>query len=408
MTLKQQIRRFVPNAVVHRYRSYQDWRELPQAARLQVRMDERGALGNDPGSEPVIESCLAWMARAQDCSATADGGVARHFSLIDGWGPSYPETTGYIVPTLLREAVIRDDPELNERARRMLDWLVSIQLLDGGFQGGMITQEPIVPVTFNTGQILIGLAAGTETLGDDAHRMAMHRAATWLVQSQDDDGCWRRHPTPFAKTGEKAYETHVAWGLFEAERVEPGQGYGEAGLRQVNWALTMQQENGWIARCCLDDPARPLTHTLGYLLRGVLEAYRLAEDKTLLRAARKTADPLMNAVGSDGFLAGRFDHHWRPAVTWSCLTGSVQLAYCWFQLFTYTGDARYLEAGRKVNAFVRRTIAVDGSANQIGGVRGSYPISGTYGRYQYLNWAAKFAVDSFRKESELAVQSLIN
>lgn len=408
MTLKQQIRRFVPDAVVHGVQSYQDWRDLPEVAKSQHRQDRRGMPGDDPGCARAIDACLGWVARAQDHSQTADGGVARHFSLVTGWGPSYPETTGYIVPTLLREAAILDDPELFERARRMLDWLVDIQLPSGGFQGGMVTQTPVAAVTFNTGQILLGLAAGAEATGSDAHKAAMHRAASWLVDTQDDDGCWRRHPTPFAATGDKAYETHVAWGLFEADRVAPARGYGEAGLHQVRWALTKQQENGWFADCCLSDPARPLTHTLGYVLRGILEAYRLFEDRDLLLAARRTADGLMAAIGNDGFLAGRFDHNWRGAVPWSCLTGSVQLAFCWFELYGWTDDPRYLQAGLKTNGFVRRTIATAGLADQRGGVRGSYPISGDYGRFEYLNWAAKFAIDSFRKEIELTGQGAIS
>jgi len=404
MTLKQHIKRIVPVAVVDGYRHYQHWRELPLAARSRDREDRQGALASDPGPERAIETCLAWLTRAQDGSITADGGVARHFSLIGGWGASYPETTGYIIPTFLREASLRDDPDLRDRARRMLDWLVAIQQSDGGFQGGMVTQKPVVSVTFNTGQILLGLAAGAAAFGTERYREAMHRAASWLVETQDGDGCWRRYPTPFAEAGDKTYETHVAWGLFEAERVAPGQGYGEAGLKQVRWALTQQQKNGWLAQCCLDDPASPLTHTLGYALRGVIEAYHLFEDDDLLEAARETATPLARSVRTDGFLAGRFDHYWRQVVPWSCLTGSVQLALCWFELFALTGDPRYRDAAQRVNAFVRRTIATDGPPDQKGGIRGSYPISGAYGRYQYLNWAAKFAIDSFRREIDFQGQ----
>ena len=95
---------------------------------------------------------------------SADGGVARHYCLITGWGASYPETTGYIVPTIIREAQATGDTELLQRARRMLDWLVSIQMPGGGFRGGVTSDGPAVPVTFNTGQILLGLAAGVDIL----------------------------------------------------------------------------------------------------------------------------------------------------------------------------------------------------------------------------------------------------
>ena len=29
-----------------------------------------------------------------------------------------------------------------------------------------------------------------------------------------------------------------------------------------------------------------------------------------------------------------------------------------------------------------------------GGVKGSYPVDGGYGTYQFLNWAAKFCIDA--------------
>ena len=34
------------------------------------------------------------LERAQDYSSSEDGGVARHYGLLNGWSASYPETTG--------------------------------------------------------------------------------------------------------------------------------------------------------------------------------------------------------------------------------------------------------------------------------------------------------------------------
>jgi hypothetical protein len=47
-----------------------------------------------------------------------------------------------------------------------------------------------------------------------------------------------------------------------------------------------------------------------------------------------------------------------------------------------------------VNGFVRRTVAVDGQHETRGGVKGSFPVDGDYGTFEYLNWAAKFFIDS--------------
>ncbi|UCD64229.1 MAG: hypothetical protein JSW34_01985 [Candidatus Zixiibacteriota bacterium] len=390
------------NTLLDPIRSLRSYIELPRAARAEHRLDRRGLPGTDPGIDAAISESLAWLGRAQDSSTSCDGGVARHYSLLTGWSASYPETTGYIIPTLLRGSDVTGDTFLRERARRMLDWLVSIQLPGGGFQGGLIDSEPVVPVTFNTGQILLGLAAGVKAFGDK-YRDPLRRAADWLVQTQDKDGCWRSQPTPFAAPGEKAYETHVAWGLLEAERVEPGRGYGEAAMANVRWSLTKQAENGWFDCCCLRYPSAPLTHTLGYVLRGLTEAYHFSDDENLLKACRKTADGLLSAIRpQDGFLPGRLDANWRGAVSWVCLTGSVQIAYCWLDLYRITKDKRYRDAGFAANSYVRRTVKVAGPLETRGAIKGSFPISsgytgreyGGYGPYEYLNWVSKFFIDS--------------
>jgi hypothetical protein len=370
--------------------------QLTAEARAEIRRDRDGLPSYDPGPERAMAAAVEWLARAQDQSATGDDGVAS-YSLLTGWGPSYPETTGYIVPTMMAYAQWADDPDIPRRATRMLDWLTSIQLESGAFQGGTVDMRPVVPVTFNTGQILLGLAAGTARFGSQ-YADAMHRAADWLVATQDADGCWRRYPTPFAASGEKVYETHVAWGLLEAARVAPSRGYDKAAIANIEWALTHQAANGWLSRCCLTDADRPLTHTLGYALRGIIEGFGYAGEQQLLTAARRTADGLLQALEPDGFLPGRVRADWSAAVDWSCLTGSVQIACCWFLLFGQTGDRRYRDAAVSVNRFVRRTVQLDAPADVRGAVKGSFPISGEYSPYQFPNWAAKFFVDAMLLE----------
>ena len=385
-----------PVRVLRALRRAASLRQLPEAARAARDRDHQGLPESDPGAPAAIAGCLEWLARAQDHSASRDGGVARDFSLVKGWATSYPETTGYIIPTFVAAADALNRHELRDRARRMLDWLAAIQFADGGIQGGKIDAPVKVPVTFNTGQVLLGFCAGVRTF--DGYHRSMHGAARFLRDSLDPDGCWRRYPTPFAAAGEKAYETHVAWGLFEAERLAPGHGYGEAGLKQVTWALGKQQPNGWVADCCLNQPDQPLTHTLGYYLRGVVEAHRLSGEERFLQAARKTADALMWVQRPDGSLAGRQHADWTPAADWACLTGISQIAESWLYLFDVTYDLRYLMSAQKGNAFVRRTIHLESRLDTRGGVKGSFPVDGGYGEFEFLNWAAKFTIDANMKE----------
>jgi hypothetical protein len=374
---------------------------LPPAAEAEWVRDQAGVPDEDPGPETTIEEGVNWLCRAQDHSATQDGGVARHFSLLSGWGASYPETTGYIIPTLLEVAQQRGDSVLRQRVRRMLDWLVSIQYPEGAFQGGHVRSEPRVPVTFNTGQILIGLAHGVRAFGDE-YRPAMLRAANWLVATQDPDGAWRRHPSPYAMAGDRAYDTHVAWGLLEAAQTENDGCYVDAAVTNALWALAHQAPNGWFNHSCLTDPERALTHTIGYTLRGALEVYRHSKDLAFLIACRKTADGLLTALRPNGFLPGRLNRKWRGTVSWACLTGTAQIAICWLILYQLTGDSVYRGAAFAANRYVRRTVKVDGQPETRGAVKGSFPVSGEYGPYEFLNWACKFSVDA--NLMELAVR----
>lgn len=370
------------------------------AARAEMRRERRISNGTDVPLDRTIAEALAWIGRAQDNSPSADGGVARHYCLVTGWGASYPETTGYIVPTIIREGQAARDTELLERARKMLDWLVSIQMPGGGFRGGVTSDGPGVPVTFNTGQILLGLAAGVSHFGP-AYRQAMIAAADWLIQTQDDDGCWRKHATPYAKLGEKAYETHVAWGLFEAARLEAGRGYAEAAIKNLAWALSHQSDNGWFSSCCLTDPLNPLTHTIGYALRGLVEGYLFTRDGKILERANKTAEGVLLALQPDGFLPGRLDSQWRGTVSWSCLTGTAQMAACWLLLYRETGNPLFKQAAFVANRYVRGTVRLDGPPETRGAVKGSFPVSGGYVRFQYPNWACKFFIDAISLERDL-------
>jgi hypothetical protein len=91
---------------------------LSAPARKEMAREKESPTAEDIPITSFIDEGLAWIGRAQDHSRSADGGVARHFCLLSGWGPSYPETTGYIIPTLIREGRIRGDINLLNRQER--------------------------------------------------------------------------------------------------------------------------------------------------------------------------------------------------------------------------------------------------------------------------------------------------
>lgn len=373
--------------------------DLPAAAKSERTLDREQGLGPDLGIDACVAAALAWLERAHDLSASQDGGVARSYNLVSGWQPSYPETTGYIIPTLIEHAKTPGNGHLRQRAQKMLDWLVSIQFPEGGFQGGVIGAHPVRQVAFNTGQILIGLCAGEREFG--LYRASMLAASDWLVRNQEANGSWHKSASPFAMGGVKTFDTHIAWGLFEAERLAPGKGYGAAACANLRWAQSLQNNAGWFHNCCLNNFDYPLTHTIGYALRGFVEGFVATDDRQFLGAAVKTADGLLTALRPDGFLPGRLRADWSADAKFACLTGSVQIAYCWLRLYQLTGNKKYQDAAIAANRYVRRTVKLHGDPASIGGVKGSFPVDGDYSPFEYPNWAAKFLIDSLTLERQI-------
>jgi uncharacterized protein YyaL (SSP411 family) len=356
----------------------------------------------EPSHGPHLAAALAWLARAQD--ASPDDGVARSYTLLRhpyfgprGWVASYPETTGYIIPTWYEAARVTGDAALSARATRAARWEVAIQLASGAVRGGVLG-EPESPAVFNTGQVMLGWLAAFAATADGTFADAARRAGRFLVAAQDPDGHWRKS-SRFAAAGLSVYNARTAWALAEAaERLgEPA--FRDAAARQLRAAVALQHGNGWMPQCCLSDGTRPLLHTLAYAVRGLLEGGRVLGDDALVRAASRLAQPLAAAVRADGWMAGRYDERWQPAVRWSCLTGQAQMATNWIRLWDVTGDPTWLEPVPRVLAFLKRTQnRASRDPGLRGGIKGSYPLDGGYNPYQLLNWATKYFVDALLRD----------
>jgi len=365
----------------------------------------------DPTHEPHLVAAIEWLVRAQD--ATPDAGLARGYSLVrhshygrGGWQPSYPETTGYIIPTLYAAARRLGRPDLAVRAERAARWEIEIQLPTGAVRGGAIG-EPESPAVFNTGQVLLGWLAAFEETGHGGFADAARRAARYLVAMLDGDGHWRRGNSRLSRADSTLYNTRTAWALAEAGVRLDDEGFIEAAARNLHVAAQRQAPNGWLPDCCLTDPEQPLLHTLAYGIRGLLEGGRVLGDDRLVRAAERAAWGLVATVRADGWMPGRYRRDWSPAVRWSCLTGQAQMANNWMRLAERSGDSRWLEPVTVVLRFLKRT--QDRSSRQPGvrgGIKGSWPVGGAYGSYEVLSWATKFFADALMRHEAVQTHGL--
>jgi uncharacterized protein YyaL (SSP411 family) len=386
-------------------------RSQPWLSPIAVRERWREAAGgHDAGDNRThLEAALAWLCRAQD---TAGGGFARGYSLYwhpyfraRGWQPAYPETTGYIIPTLYQAADQLGKPELLERAERAARWEIVVQLPSGAVQGGVIG-EPVSPAVFNTGQVLFGWLTALARTGDARFADAALRAGRFLVDALGDDGFWRKGHSQFAMPSRALYNARTAWALAEAGTRLGEPAFIAAARHHFQAVVALLHPDGWLPECCLNDPERPFLHTLAYAVRGLLEGGNLLHDDRLLAGAGRAATSLASRVRADGSMAGRFAAGWVPGAKWSCLTGQAQMANNWMRLFHLTGDRAWLEPVPRVIAFLKRTQnRTSADPGLRGGIKGSAPVSGNYGRYEVLNWATKYFADALIRSERLAADS---
>lgn len=348
----------------------------------------------------AIDAAAEWLARAQD--ATGCGGVSAYYDTRKRqWAGAYPETTGYIIPTLIRYADFAGRSEYRARALRMAAWESDIQLPDGGVRAGTLDAAQVAPTIFNTGQVLFGWLAAWRCSGNERLRDSLVRAADWLVAAQDQDGAWRRFASPFASHAINAYNTRVAFGLAEAGRALNEQRYLDAAVRNVEWALTQMRPNGWLENNDLQDNSRPLTHTIAYATRGILEVGLIAGNGGFVEAAARIARAVAQTQRSDGALPGRLDAEWRPASHWTCVTGNAQMAIIWQRLARETGDAIWQpHANRAITFSMSAQDVAHADAAIRGGIPGSVPHAAGYMTHRYPNWAAKFFLDALMLQLE--------
>lgn len=355
--------------------------------------------------EKAARDAAAWILRAQ--AATPDDGVSHGYFPCHwdhGWRGSYPETTGYIIPSLLEFAKRYDDPQARTSALKMAHWESAVQMANGAVQGGPVCDPADqVPAVFNTGMVLQGWTAAWRETKDDTFFESGRRAADFLVSDLGADGHYRSHGGYVTQHEIKTYNVLCSWALYRFSEDSGDQKYADAAVRNGEAALAEQNSAGWFANSCLTVPEAPLTHTLGYTMQGLLELGVLSGRDDFVAAAEKASRAICRQVAPGGYLAGRFSADWQPRASYSCLTGSVQIAIVLYRLFELTGAEEHRDAADLLLDFVKALQCSDSrDPNVNGAIAGSFPILGGYMTAGYPNWATKYFLDAVMMQHRLS------
>lgn len=363
--------------------------------------------------DPLVcrQNALHWLTLAQANPSHPGFGFDRAFNLSSNqWELPYPETTGYIIPTLLANAPFFPALNLKEKAISAGHWLRYTQFESGAICAKQWFEGNDVPSVFNTGMVLHGFAALATETGMEEFKEAAKNAADWLGEVQHHNGAWHRHSFNGI---EHTYYTMVAWGLVIHGISSSDQSALRTAKKHLDWVLKHQASNGWMEKVGFYAEPKATTHTIAYCAQGLAESGRLLNDEQYIQAAIRMMEPMNQAFHQKGFLPGEFDSDWNPIEMchkdgfnrtkldghWECLTGSAQASCTNFSLSLSTGNSLYKEVGSQMNAHLRsRQMRLENNQNVHGAISGSWPLHGPYDTLCLPNHAAKFFIDALTME----------
>ena len=351
----------------------------------------------NPNDNDIInlQEAANWLKKAQD--SQRDGGFSGRYFLKTGWSSSYPETTGYIIPTLLSLSKEFNENIYIDRAQKAVDFLLSLQLSEGGFPGGEISENKTLASMFNTGQIINGLLEWYKYSKEERILDAALKAGKWMVSIQEIDGSWKKFTY---LNNVYSYSSHASCWLADLGNYVNDKVILDSALKHYEWVLKNQDlETGWFYFSGFSDndhkEKRSVTHTIAYTLWGILYMAEIFNNVDGINAVEKAAIKIAEVLQKFDFLPGVLNYKWDVLSSFSCMTGNAQMALIWLRLFEIKKIKMYLDVALKSINSIKSVQDLNSSNEGIrGGIPGSYPIWGDYIFMAFPNWSAKFFIDS--------------
>lgn len=355
------------------------------------------------------DKAASWLLDSFDANDGFGSSAWRSRALhpVRGWSFPYPETTGYIIPTLYDLAALC--PERSTHASmcisRSVRWLLSLQLPSGAFPGGHAVRHDAyylstsdylrrrsrrpTPSVFNSGQILRGLEREYRETGDRLALEALRRCARYLADSVADDGRWCIDA--YAGSSSPSYFTYVTSALLSARELLHGGQEIESRCRlNLERVLSsVSARDGFIGGMGFGGSNRAHTHTVGYTLSGLLDSSQYLDEgrEGCLDVALRALDRIAASLDDRGALPGGYSDGWSEDTSYTCVTGNIQMALCFLTAHRITGIDSYSAIAARLHEGATACQRGDG------GFPGSVPATGDYMRLRSPNWAVKYYMD---------------
>ncbi|MGA2666610.1 MAG: methyltransferase domain-containing protein [Patescibacteria group bacterium] len=260
---------------------------------------------------------------------------------------SYPEVTGYLIPTLMQAGE-------HNLAFDYADFLCRVQQKNGSFLG--IDKKEYI---FDSGQALRGLLAASHRWSK--YKIYAHKTAEYLVRSMKRNG---RFPPMYNRSISDRVCVYVLPPLFESAQM----------FKKEKIKLAAQKSLKYYKNQAGILEFNLLSHFYAYIIDGFIE---MGEKKFVGHAVEK----IFLTQKRNGAIPA-YRNSW-----WSCSAGTAQFAVIGYKM-------GFIE---EANSAIDWLISVQ---NKSGGFFGSYGLGAKYFPNEEISWAANFFLDAISRRNQ--------
>ena len=298
------------------------------------------------------------------------------------WSKAYPETTGYLIPSLMRIQE-QEDIDTSVEVEQCMRWLAEdVQFKDGGFPS--LYAGNTRPSLFNSAQIALGFHAYGSR--NSSYKVQELKLVNWLSKQLEEGKKEIHYRGDFIPS----YYTRVVWPcLLMSQKHEHVvlQHLAEKLLK----TLLLRIDKDFFPLKSGFQGDKAFTHTLAYTVRGLMESAILLDDSDLLQLCRNQIDAQISSLKKHQLrFAGSYMPSWEGDFSFRCLTGEWQWVIIFLKASQLFKEQKYFSLAEELIHRLDSTHFLYPK----GAVLGSKPLWGAYMPWKAPNWAAKFALDA--------------
>ena len=329
-----------------------------------------------------LELNLQWILNS--INATSGNGSAAYRWMWGKWGDTYPETTGYLIPTLLNANHHTDVFDIEASAKELIGFLISIQNENGSFPLSVGSNKVNV---FDTAQILLGLSNAYERYKDDDILNSIQKCHIWLSDQFNRNG--KIPDNNLVEDYNPTYYLRIIWPLMFSGSILNVEVSNSLQMAYSKWAQKISEGRVYDASFVPGDAS--YSHTVIYAVRGLIECDNFIQDSEIHRADAflKIATEQILEYGS---YPGRIFGDGKMDYSFICTAGHVQLILCLLKRKELLSKEKLHQVISILFSPVYKSQKNRGYNK--GAVPSSIPVYGPYQRFKYTNWSQKFYCDA--------------